>query len=225
MKAAPPIRGDPGAAADRAASVRRRGAALPTPVLLGLALLVCLALLQRQYRLTVVIGESMSPTFRSGDLMIVDRLAYREGSPRRGDVVVATHRDDTIVKRVVGLPGEEVEVRQGVVLVNGHPARLEHPTREGLLTIGRGRLAEGRFAVLGDNFALPANQQVHAVVSRERILGRVVGSVRWWRLGREGDVPAAKPTGRDGLVRRAEAPFDPGPALVGSRTGPGGWRL
>ncbi|MBX3744044.1 MAG: signal peptidase I [Verrucomicrobiae bacterium] len=164
----------------------------------------------------------MSPTFRSGDLLIVNRLAYRDAPPRRGDVVVASHRDDTLVKRVVGLPGEEVEVRQGTLLIDGRRLDPDHPIREGLLTIGRGRLAEGRFAVLGDNFALPANQLVHAVVAEDRIQGRVVGTVRWWRFGWETDEPSAIETDRGRLAGRLAPDIETGTANGDSRAAPAG---
>lgn len=66
--------------------------------------------------------ESMAPTFLEGDHVLADKLAYRKGMPKRGDVVIfrVLHKPGlTWIKRVIGLPGDTVEVKDGEVFVNG----------------------------------------------------------------------------------------------------------
>ncbi len=75
-------------------------------------------------RRVVVRGRSMHPTLAPGEYVLFDRLAYRRGAPRRGDVVLASHPAKPgmrIVKRVVGLPGDSVAVEGDRCWVNGTP--------------------------------------------------------------------------------------------------------
>ena len=86
-----------------------------------------------------------------------------------------------MVKRVVGLPGEEVEISNGDLYVNGALVSEAHPMKRGSLAVGKGKLFPGKLAILGDNRALPPAQMVHAVVAREEIVGKVILTIRGWR--------------------------------------------
>jgi len=143
--------------------------------------MVVLLLLRWQFGLTFVLGESMAPTFGTGDLLLLNREAYRNTDPERGDIVVARQRTGLIVKRVVGLPGEEVEVNRGDLYVNQRKVAEPYPVEPGTLKIEKGRLPEAKFALLGDNRALPPSLVVHAIVPKDRIVGKVIFSIRWWR--------------------------------------------
>ena len=149
------------------------------------AVLSLVGLFSLRYRLIWVVGDSMLPTYASGNLLVVDRWAYHRSVPGRGDVVVARHQADWMVKRVVGLPGELIAVRDGQVQVDGVSVPEWHPVREGPLQIEPGRLPADRFALLGDNRELPPDALVHAVVHRDRLMGRVVFPAR-------SSIPAAK---------------------------------
>ena len=85
---------------------------------IGPALIIIGLMFRSTYRLTLVSGDSMLPTLRSGDLLLVNKRAYEQLEPNRDDIVVARYAGGLIVKRVVGLPGEELEVRGGRVFVN-----------------------------------------------------------------------------------------------------------
>lgn len=132
---------------------------------------------------TMVSGPSMNPTLASGELIWVDRRSYGATAPVRGDVVVARHRGEWIVKRVVGLPGEEVEVREGRLYVNGGNPGMQHAVMPGPLSIAPGRLGRDRYALLGDNRSELASTLVHAVVPSARIMGKVLFRVRLWPVG------------------------------------------
>jgi signal peptidase I len=148
------------------------------PVFVAGLLLVAAALLFRQFfGFTVVSGDSMLPTLRPGDWLLYERGAYRDTLPLRGDIVIARHRNELIVKRIVGLPGEEIELRGGVLLVNG----VELPEewgRSGKLDVASGRLGEGRYATLGDNRSQPPNETVHPIIGRTQIVGKVAFPIR-----------------------------------------------
>lgn len=134
--------------------------------------------LASRYRLVWVVGNSMLPTFQSGDLLLVDRWAYRQSEPSRGDVVVASHHGEWVIKRVVGLPGETVEVHAGRVEIDGTPVEAASSRSAGNLNIASARLLSHRFAILGDNRAIDPASFIHAVVGPEQLLGRVVLPVR-----------------------------------------------
>lgn len=142
------------------------------------SLLLTLLVLRSDFQWVIVKGESMSPTFQTGDLLLVDKRAYRATEPQRADIVVARSRNELIVKRVVGLPGEEVEVQNGSLFINGIRSIESHPIQPGELTIEKGKLRDGRFALLGDNRALQFSQPIHALVSQDDIIGKVIFSIK-----------------------------------------------
>jgi signal peptidase I len=118
----------------------------------------------------IVVGESMEPTLHSGQLAVANRLAFLFRPPRRGDIVVVWSGRDLIIKRIVGLPGEEIGACNGTFSVNGRP--LEEPYIEfhDLLNLKPARIASDSFVIAGDNRA----QTLIGLVNRERILGRLV---------------------------------------------------
>lgn len=151
-------------------------------LLIGLTALLVLG--RTRFSLCLVQGDSMLPGLRTGDLLIVDKRAYRDAELKRGDLVVAKSGGELLVKRVVGLPGEELELRLGELYVN-RVARAEYyPVEPGRLTLRRGRLFEDRYALLGDNRNVNVPTSVHAVVSKHQIVGRVVHWLRLWPGGR-----------------------------------------
>jgi signal peptidase I len=154
-----------------------KAAGLPVRFCLtGLVLIACLLVLQHQFRLVLVVGDSMRPTLHHGDLLLADKRAYQDREPERGDLVVVWHHRELIVKRIVGLPGEMVEVVEGRLFINNR-LLIEREGPEGnRLNIGRGRLAQDRFAVLGDNRGVLEGQTVHAIVAKADIVGVVVAS-------------------------------------------------
>jgi signal peptidase I len=93
-----------------------------------LALVVHLYLAQA----TVVYGQSMEPNLSARQRLIVDKISYRLRAPQRDDIVVLNVPEisDLLVKRIVGLPGEVIEIRDGSVMVNGQtlPEPFPHGT-------------------------------------------------------------------------------------------------
>lgn len=144
---------------------------------MSLTVLAVVGSLHFQFSLALVVGRSMAPSYESGDLLLARRHAYRARGPARGDLVLARYRGDLIVKRVVGLPGEEVEIRDGLLHINGFRVPEPWRTQPGRLQIAAGRLLPGRYALLGDNRALLPAETVHAIVRQDEIVGKVVGSL------------------------------------------------
>jgi signal peptidase I len=116
----------------------------------------------------LISGESMVPTLRGGQLVGVNKLAYLFGPPPRGDIVEVWTGKDLMIKRIVGLPGEEVAVRDGMLYINGSPLREPYAINRHW-NVATGKLDVNSFLVVGDN----RFQTIVAVVSRERIVGRL----------------------------------------------------
>lgn len=171
-----------------------------TRSLAGVVLLFALVLAWRwHYVLIVTVGPSMLPTLASGELLLVDKRAYLRRPPRRGEIVVARYGNEFITKRIVGLPGERVELIEGQLWVDGTPLPAEHELTPGPLTIAPGTLGPERYALVGDNRRLSPEQSVHAVVGRDELQGRVVAS---WRPGKSRTPPSTDPGPTDGLGAR-----------------------
>ena len=100
-------------------------------------------------------GFSMEPTLHTGQYIIVNRALYRWFSPpARGDIIVLrppNNLDRDYIKRIVGLPGETVEVRQGKVFINGQPLEEKYIQRPGSYTKPATTLGPKEYFVLGDN--------------------------------------------------------------------------
>ena len=101
--------------------------------------------------------------------MGLNKLAYRFGPPQRGDIVAICTGRELIVKRILGLPGEEVRADRGVFYINGRPLAEPYVQFKDSDNIAPGRLGANRFVVAGDN----RQGTLIAVISLDRIVGRV----------------------------------------------------
>lgn len=124
-------------------------------------------------------GTSMAPTLSDGDLYILNRLAYHVRDPRIGEVVVFHDPDDSLlsIKRVVGVPGDTLMIRDGVVYRNNEPVTepyLEKNTRTFVMETGKNdvvRLQANEFFLLGDNRDNSLDSRYYGGVSKQAILG------------------------------------------------------
>ncbi len=127
-------------------------------------------------------GSSMMPTFHSGEFVLVFRMAYDLQPPQRGDVVIFHPNafpgnmrlsSEDYIKRIIGLPGERVDVRGGTVYINGvslnEPYIAEPPRYHGSWEV-----PEGYVFVLGDNRNNSTDSHVFGPVPIESIVGRAV---------------------------------------------------
>ena len=139
-----------------------------------MVLLVFGLLFRSHYRFTIVSGDSMAPTLNAGEVLVVDRRAYNRTEPARGDIIVMRYLNGFIVKRIVGLPGEEVELRCGTLYINGRPIKENHQIEPGNLSVEKGKLFGGDFATLGDNRAVPSVLAIHPIATKADLIGKVV---------------------------------------------------
>lgn len=121
-------------------------------------------------------SESMSPTLETGDSVLAAKFAYRFSDPERGDLAVFDGPDGTTIKRVVGLAGDVVAVRDGVLVVNGEPKR-EPYVDYGLTDssfFGPERVPKDHVFVMGDNRSNSLDSRAFGPVPREDLTGRVL---------------------------------------------------
>jgi signal peptidase I len=128
----------------------------------------------------IVKGESMYPNFESGDYLIVDEISYRFAEPQRGDVIVFNFPKDTtqrFIKRVIGLPGETVNITNGQVHItkDGNEIVLDEKyLPSNLKTYGDVNVVLGadEFFVLGDNREYSYDSRAWGVVPKKDIIGK-----------------------------------------------------
>ncbi|HET8575425.1 MAG TPA: signal peptidase I [Candidatus Paceibacterota bacterium] len=130
----------------------------------------------------IVSGSSMYPTFKNGQYLIVDEISYDFHKPERGDVIVFHYPKDPskyFIKRVIGLPGETVDIRDGHVYIKNaaHPNGFElsepyvkDPSSE---TMTR-TLGQGEYFMMGDNRAASSDSRVWGPLPANLIVGRTL---------------------------------------------------
>lgn len=131
-------------------------------------------------QVSVVRGSSMEPCLHDGDRLVVDRVAYSLAEVRRGDVVVLRYpRDPGIdfVKRVVGLPGDRIQLRGGELLVDGQRCE-DHGCIRDHADFGPLVVPAGQYFVLGDNRPVSCDSRDFGLVPAALLKGRV--RARFW---------------------------------------------
>lgn len=124
-------------------------------------------------------STSMEPTLLPGDFILSSSYAYSSMSPRRGDLVTFKYPrqpDQTYVKRIIGIPGDVVEVRNHELFVNGKQqseAYAQHQNRSYRTRSGRWSVSDDHYFVMGDNRDNSADSRVWGLLPRDHIFGRV----------------------------------------------------
>ncbi|MGB7440654.1 MAG: signal peptidase I [Coleofasciculaceae cyanobacterium] len=135
---------------------------------------------------------SMLPTLQINDYLIIDKLSYKFRKPERGNVVVFSPTDalkkqdftDAFIKRVIGLPGDEVEVKEGLVYINNQPLPEKYIEEKPEYNYGPVRVPANQYLVLGDNRNSSYDSHNWGFVPRDKIIGQAV--IRFWPLSRVG---------------------------------------
>jgi len=130
----------------------------------------------------VVVGTSMEPTFLNKDYLIVDELSYRLSDPKRGDVIIfkfpgGEEKQKYFIKRIIGLPGETVDIKNGVVTIfnsknpNGfvlNETYIAEPPRNTLTMT----VETDRYFVMGDNRDVSYDSRSWGPLDKREIVGK-----------------------------------------------------
>lgn len=163
---------------------RRLRSAFFTGLQLGILLLVAYGLV---FNFSIVRGSSMAPGIHDGDRIVIDHLSYVLGGVQRGDIVVLEYPlDPTVdyIKRVIGVPGDEVRIDGSAVWVNGtqiDEPYVDSPDERTHLALV---VQPGTFFVLGDNRPHSSDSREFGLVPRENLVGKV--DLRVWPPQRVG---------------------------------------
>lgn len=134
-----------------------------------------------------IVGSSMSPTFNSQEIVILNRLHYRFFDIKRYDIVSFEY-DSTkyLIKRVIGLPGETIEYKDNILYVNGKKVKEEFLAKDtttenfSLKGLGYEKIPEGMYLVLGDNREDSLDSREIGLIEEKEILGKV--NLRIWPI-------------------------------------------
>jgi len=142
-------------------------------ILLSLILFLAINAVSARIR---VDGYSMEPTLHSGEFVIVNKLAYWLGGPDRGDIVIfhfPRNPEQEYVKRIIGMPGDEVTIRDGVVYVNNNPVS-EPYIKSPPSYAGAWSVPEDQLFVLGDNRNNSSDSHNWGWVPMDYVVGKAV---------------------------------------------------
>lgn len=140
---------------------------------------VVAALLIHQYLFTFarVDGTSMLDTLHENNIMGVSRLHYRLNEPQRGEIITCNYPEDgnkLFVKRIIGLPGETIEIREGTVYIDGEPIAETYLTRVDDQSMDPITLAKDEIFVMGDNRPVSRDSRSVGPLTLDEIYGRVL---------------------------------------------------
>jgi signal peptidase I len=141
----------------------------------GLALILFVIINSISARVRVD-GSSMLPTLRDGEFVLVNKLAYRMGTPARGDIIVfrsTTEANLDLIKRIVGVPGDQLRIGAGRVSVNGQT--LDEPYINAAPNYsGEWRVPEGYLFVLGDNRNDSSDSHMWGYLPEANVIGKAL---------------------------------------------------
>jgi signal peptidase I len=129
----------------------------------------------------IVNGDSMLPTFESGDYLIINEITYRTTDPERGEVIVFRYPGESkrfLIKRIIGLPGEHIKVAGSTVTitkVDGSIVTINEPyINESFSSYGTWQLNDDEYFVMGDNRNASSDSRSWGVLHRDRIVGKTL---------------------------------------------------
>lgn len=156
---------------------------------IGLGILLWFVITQFVGEARQIPSGSMEPTIQIGDRVWTDKLFLRFAAIERGDIVVFTPPEASeypYIKRVVGLPGDTVEVKGGKVFVNGEPVAEPYVVEPPIYQYGPTKVPPGEYFVLGDNRNHSNDSHRWGFLQRKKITARAV--FRFWPFDRLGEI-------------------------------------
>ncbi len=146
--------------------------------IISIAIAVAIAVLVRTFVFEPiqVDGESMSPTLHSHQSLGVEKVTRYCGLPERGEIVIVHYpkSDDAFVKRVIGLPGDTIEIKDSTVYLNGEPLDEDYVSAEPYNDMPAVTVPEDSVFVMGDNRYNSQDSRYVGSISKDAIIGRAL---------------------------------------------------
>ncbi len=147
-----------------------------------IALLIVIPIRVFIFQPFIVSGESMIPNLENHDYIIVDQLSYRLREPKRGEIVVFSLKNNSqrLIKRIIGLPGEEIEIIDNKINILNETLNEEYISFKEIdnQIIS---LRDNEYFVLGDNRLSSYDSRRFGLITEEDIIGRAIISVRFFK--------------------------------------------
>lgn len=161
-------------------------------------IIIVIVVLIRTFIITpvVVSGDSMKPNLYSGELLLIRKVGYNAHTIKRFDIVVikatdADGKEEEIIKRVIGLPGEHISYKNNKLYVNDNLVEESYSKRdttdfnlEEICTCSN--IPKGKYLVLGDNRPISKDSRTIGLIDEEDIVGKAV--VRIWPINKIGNI-------------------------------------
>ncbi len=147
--------------------------------LLPYVIIIIIVILVRTFIITpaVVDGDSMLPNLQNNNVIILNKLDFKLNDIKRFDVVVVNYKDEKLIKRVIGLPGEHIEYKDNCLYVNGFVTNenFNHKNTADykLEMIGYLTIPGDKYFVVGDNRTDSTDSRVLGLIDKKDILGSV----------------------------------------------------
>ena len=116
-------------------------------------------------------GDSMYPTLKDGEIMLLNKINYRFNDIKRFDIVVIKAPGELIIKRVIGLPGEKIKYENGKLYINGKYVK-ENFTHDGTDDFAEVKIGKNKYFVMGDNRDNSMDSRYFGAFDKKSIRGR-----------------------------------------------------
>ncbi len=152
-------------------------------------ILIILFIMLFVFSVTQVVGDSMYPTLKDGEVLILNKFKYNFSDIKREDIISLKYADTKyLIKRVIGLPGEKVEIISNILYINGIEYPEEYISKDlnyqdfKLSDLGYNVIPKDMYLVLGDNREISLDSRKIGLIKKDDINGKI--SFRFWPLNK-----------------------------------------
>ena len=149
-------------------------------------IIIIIVVLIRTFIVTpaIVVGDSMVPTLKEGQILLLNKYTYRFNDIKRNDIIVIKVGKSEIIKRVIGLPVETIEYKDNILYINGEVVEDKYNTETGDFTLkgicNCDKIPEGKYLVLGDNRVVSSDSRIIGLIDKKEIIGKT--SISLWPI-------------------------------------------
>lgn len=161
-------------------------------IALGLALFIRAFIAEPRY----IPSDSMLPTLEVSDRLVVEKISYYFRLPQKGEIVVfeppqqlqsqGYQKDQAFIKRVIGTPGQTVQIQNGIVYLNGSPLKEDYIAEPPAYQMPAVRVPEDQLFVMGDNRNNSNDSHVWGFLPKQNVIGHAC--FRFWPISRVGRI-------------------------------------
>jgi len=148
-----------------------------------------LFIIQYVFSITKVVGDSMHPTLKDEELFILGKINYRLTKVKRGDIISLKYADTKyLIKRVIGLPGDEVHIKDNTLYINNEKFEESYISDDlkyedfSLKDLGYDKIPKDMYLVLGDNRENSLDSRKIGLINKKDIIGKI--AMRFWPINR-----------------------------------------